>query len=176
MTAVPSSNQVTQLEETQTRNPVSESVMQKFGGVLNFFLSWIHVEVRFTMNGPYKVFAGRLGIDGVYRFPVKAKIIAIEIVNQESGTGGTTENDIKTTSNPQGVWATIFSTTPKITSAAAAWAFANISTNASGTVKPVLITTPFNVNAGDYMRMDNITVMDGSPKNYSVSVIYSPRI
>lgn len=176
MTAVPSSEQITQLEEVTTRNPVSEALMQKFGGVLNFFLSWIHVEVRFNMNGPYRTFAGKEGIDGVFRFPRKAKIIAIEVTNREAGTAGDTEIDLKTTSNPQGVWATIFSTKPKINFTALSWAFANLSTNASGTTKPVLITTPFNVNAGDYLRMDNISVMDGSPKDFSVSVVYSPRV
>lgn len=176
MTAVPNSDQLGQLQESQTRNPVSEALIQGMQGVRNFFLSFNHVEIRFNMNGPYKSFGGKIGVDGVFRFPYNATIVAIEIVNAGVGTSGQTEIDFKKASNPQGVWSTIFTTTGKITSSALAFAFANLNTNSAGTVKPVMITTPFNVNAGDYFRMDVPTTMDGNPTNLSVSIIYKLRL
>lgn len=176
MSAVTNTDTLVQNNETQTRNPTSESLFQKIGGIANFLLGWTHTEVRWNLNGPYKVYSGKLGVDGIFQFPKKSKIIAISLTNLVTGTSGTTEIDIKTTNNTLGTWTSIFTTTPKFTASSVSGSSVNLSSGATGTTVPVMITTPFNVSANDYLRMDVISVMDGGPQNLSVTLIYAARV
>lgn len=176
MAAVTNSETPVQTNETTTRNPTSESLFQKIAGISNLLLGWTHTEIRWNLNGPYKGFEGKVAVDGVFQFPKKSKIIAISLTNFVTGTSGATVIDLKTTNNTLGTWNSIFTTTPQFNSASANGASVNLTTGAAGTVIPVMATNPLNVNAGDYIRMDVLQVMDGGPQNLSVTLIYAARV
>lgn len=175
MALVPNSDDSVLLDETQTRNPTSESLFQKIGGLLNFHKFWIHSEIRFNLNGPFKIWSGKLGVDGIFKFPYNAQIISVSLTQIKPGTVGTSEIDLKVATASVGSWLSIFSTTPKFLSTAPAFASVSLSGGDTGTTTPVLTTFPYNVNANQYIRMDVISTSDGA-QNLSVSVIYKARL
>jgi hypothetical protein len=126
---------------------------------------------EFSANGTYT--AGN-GVDGYFIFPVNATIVSVWIVSETAGSAGTTEFDLKLATSG-GAFATILSTTGKVTSAAASgvWTDSGAVIGAqTGVTKPVLSTT--SVNAGQALRFDILQVMT-SGKDCRVIVYYVQR-
>lgn len=177
MTDIVSLRRQIQLEGAQFRSAVSEALAQEIGGAINFINTKQHSEKQFFANGRYaRVAAPQTAVDGSIFFEFNATIINVWAFNQVPGSGGTTELDVKRITTPGGSRTSIFSTTPKFTSASAAnsWVDA-LGKQAPGTgvTAPVLSLT--DVNEGDSLEFDFITKMTGSPENCGLVVHYRPR-
>jgi hypothetical protein len=116
-------------------------------------------DVRFTANGFYRVGDG---VDGSVVLPYNFQIVNAYVASDGAGTSGTTEVDIQFQSAPGGSWTSIFSTTPKFTSTAAAGAYTQVLPTPpvqTGVTAPVLSAT--TLNAGGRIRMRLVSVMAG---------------
>lgn len=180
-----------QTEEARFRYAVSESLMQKVGAATNFINKRQYDVKDFRLNGPYDIVAApQNAVDGIYIFPFDCEIINIAIYNFVPGASGTTELDIKKCASSTASWSTIFTTTPKITSAAVdvdgsyglsyditdeddgqSWAAA---TPGTGVTLGVLSSVPFNISAGEAIRMDKIQHMTGA-QNCGLLIYFRPR-
>jgi hypothetical protein len=108
-------------------------------------------------------------------FEYNAEIINVWAYRVVAGSAGTTEMDIKRATASGGAFTSIFSTTPKFTSAAAAYSFVDADgTQAAGAgvTAPVLSTT--NVDAGDALRFDLVSA-ETAAENCGIVVHYRPR-
>lgn len=161
-------------EEVQFRSAVSESTWNKIGGSLNFVNERQYQEKVYNLNGPYSIGSTYPfnGIDGLTIVQFDMTIINVYIFNITNGTSGTTELDLKRIQNPAGAAVTIFSTTPKFTSAAAANTWIGVGETVTGMTAPVLSTT--DIDAGDALRFDMISAVTGA-FNTGLIVIYRPR-
>jgi hypothetical protein len=167
-----------QIEESRFRYAVSEALVQKVGSSINFINDYQYSEKQFFANGPYSTAPSfpQTGVDGLTFFDFDAEIINVWAFNLVAGSGGTTELDIKRATASAGAFTSIFSTTPKFDSTAAANSYVDANGNqaaTTGVTAPVVTTT--NVNAGDALRFDIVSSMTGSPQNCGVIVHYRPR-
>lgn len=180
-----------QEEETRYRAAVSEAVAQKMGQTMNFISKRQYDVKDFRLNGPYDIVAApQFAVDGIYVFPFDVEIINLTIYNFVPGSSGTTELDLKRATSSGGSWSSIFSVTPKITSAATdpdgayglsydivdgtlgqTW---NLNTPGTGVTMGQLTSAPFNVDKGDAIRVDKITHMTGA-QNCGLLVYFRPR-
>lgn len=165
-------------EGAQFLGAVSEELIQRQGGVSNFISLYQYTEKQFFANGRYGIMSSypQLGVDGLVFLEFNIEIINAWVFNNVPGSGGTTELDIKKASTPGGAFTSIFSTTPKITSAAPAFSWADWqgkTTPTTGVTAPV-VSSP-NLNAGDALRLDLLTVMTGNPENTGILITYRPR-
>lgn len=162
-------------EETKYKAGISQQLAQKMGKTNNFILQRMHSEKNFFLNGPYWVIADpQLSIDGLQIFEFDAEIFNVWMFNITPGTSGTTELDLKIATSSGGAFSSIFTTTPKITSAAAANSWVGVGGSGTGLTAPVLISSPVNVTAGSAIRIDKIQSMQGA-ENCGLLVHYRPR-
>lgn len=162
--------------EIKYRAAVSESTFSKIGSAINFILHRTHEKKDFFLNGRYGVASvPALGVDGVCIFEFDAEIFAVYMFNHVAGSSGTTELDVKKQATSGGAYSTIFSTTPKITSAAGNYARIGTGETVSGCTAPVLTSTPLNVSAGEALRLDLISAQGGVPENCGIVIHYRPR-
>lgn len=161
--------------EIKYRAAVSESTFTKIGAMINFLGRKTHEKKDFFLNGPYAIGAGDNGLDGLCIFEFDAEIFAVYMFNHVAGSSGTTELDVKKQTTSGGAYSTIFSTTPKITSAAGNYARVGTGETVSGCTAPVLTSTPLNVSAGEALRLDLISAQGGSPQNCGIIIHYRPR-
>lgn len=160
--------------EIKYRAGVSESTFTKIAGMINFLGHRMHSEKMFFLNGPYPSFGLQNGVDGLAVFEFDAEIFNVWMFNLVAGSAGTTELDIKLKPFSSGSFTSIFSTTPKITSAAAANTWIGVGDTVIGATAPVLTSSPLLVNAKDAIRLDKITSMTGA-ENAGIIVHYRPR-
>ena len=106
-------------------------------------------------------------------FQYDAEIIDAWMFVQKSGSGGTTEIDIRHATTPGGGFSSIFSTTPKITSAAGDNIWIHVGSAVGGTTAPVISTT--NVNAGDAISCDLLQAQTGTVAGAGLLIHYRPR-
>lgn len=181
-----------QLEEVIYQAAVSEATFQKLGSSLNFinYYQYKHFEFGFIKaiansgNPTYNQFTPPLVISDNEEFPTPSQIVAITLQHNTSGSGGTSELDIQWSSQNSGVWNTIFSTTPKATSAAptdSQWdsvfndstnTFASVSTTPTGCTVPVFSKTTFA--AGDRLRCRAVTNQTGTPNGFTMRIYWRP--
>lgn len=163
-----------QVEETQFRYAISESLLQKVGKSINFILNRNHQEKQFFINGNTAVITTpATNIDGLTFFQYDATILDAWMFVQTAGSGGTTELDIKYASSSGGAFSSIFSTTPKIQSGAGSGVWVHVGSAIASTTAPVLSTT--NVVAGGALRLDIISSQTGTPNGCGVVIHYRPR-
>jgi hypothetical protein len=177
-------------ESTRFRGAVSEDMIQRQGAISNQNALFQYDVLEYKLNGPYGDVATLPvnGLDGLYVFPFKMQIINICVFNEVAGSSGTTEIDIKKATTSGGAFTSIFSTTPKITSAASNETFAlsyNITLGTSDQVwtagtAPTGVTlgvlnggAPYTMNAGEALRVDLISAMPGA-QNAGVTVYFRP--
>ena len=158
MSDLPEQRVFIQTESARFRSAVSESLLQTVGKMANFLGKRNHQEKQFFINGPYGIATvPATALDGLTFFQFDAEIIDVWAFNLVPGSSGTTEIDIKI-ADPGGSFTSIFSTTPKFTSASASnsWVDAlGIVPPGSGVTAPVLSVT--NVDAGQALRLDLFT-------------------
>lgn len=103
----------------QFRSAVSESLIQGLAGLNNFISLYQHSEKQFFLNGPYSTLTmPQTAVDGLVVFEFNAYIFDVWMFNIVNGSAGTTELDLKLSTGSGGAFTSIFTTTPKITSAA----------------------------------------------------------
>lgn len=194
MAGVSPSRRVTAVEEVRYKGAVSEAVAQKLAGSANFINLRQYDQKDFRLNGPFNVAdLPHLGADGIYVFPFPTEIINIAAYIETPGSSGTTEFDVKRSTNSGTSWSSIFSTTPKITSAASGFHFAlayDIADNMdnppgyqdwAAAAQPTGFTAavlsggaPFSVNAGDAIRGDLIQAAVAA-ENFQLIIFHRPR-
>ncbi len=166
-----------QKEEAAYGAAVTEALLSKLGAQLNFLNLRHHETKRFTINGNYDyssvATSPYLAIDGLHVFEFDCEILNIWIYNREKGTAGTTQLDLKWKSSTGSTWASIFTTPPSFTNAAANFESCAVGETKAGFVAPILNKMTFN--AGDMIRMDLITAMTGNPKGCGLIINYRPR-
>lgn len=164
--------------EIKNASSVSEATWRKIAGMINFIGHRNHQEKNFMINGNYGALIGQYpinAIDGLAFFEFDAEIFNVWVFNIVPGVSGTTELDLKIKPKSSGAFTSIFSTTPKITSAAPANKFFEIGDTGTGITAPVLNGgTPFNVNRGDAIRLDLISAM-AQAEHCGVVIHYRPR-
>lgn len=175
---VPPKRNLIYIAGAQFLGAVSEELIQRQGGVSNFISLYQYTEKQFFANGRYGIMSSypQTGVDGLVFFEFNIEIINAWAFNLVPGTGGTTELDIKRATTPGGTFTSIFSTTPKFTSSAPAYSWADWQgkvTPPAGVTAPVVSTA--NLNAGDALRLDILTAMTGNPENTGILITYRPR-
>ena len=181
-----------QIEEVQYKAAVSEATFQKLGASVNFinYYQYKHFEFGFIKaisnsgNPTYNTFTAPLVISDVEPFPTAAQIMAITLQHNTAGSGGTSELDIQWATQNSNTWNSIFSTTPKATSAAptdAQWdsiyndataSFSSVATTPAGCTVPVFSKTTFA--AGDRLRCRAVTLQTGTPNGFTMRIYWRP--
>lgn len=175
----------------QFRSAVSEELIQRLAGLENFISLYQHSEKQFFLNGDYsRVAVPQTAADGLAVFEFDATIIDVWMFNIVAGSAGTTELDVKIATTSGGAFTSIFSTTPKITSAAGnnAWV-GNPSvwtsgaavqdgtyTVPTGCTRPVLSGggQTLDVNKYSAIRLDLISAQTNA-QNCGLLIHYRPR-
>lgn len=164
--------------EVKNAASVSEATWRKISGMINFLGHRAHQEKNFQINGNYGMLQGLYpinAIDGLAFFEFDAEIFNVWVYNLVAGTASITELDLKIKPKLSGAFTSIFSTTPKIGPTAAANIFFEVGDVATGITAPVLNGgVPFNVNAGDAIRLDLISAMNEA-EHCGVVIHYRPR-
>lgn len=173
-----------QIEEVRYKSAVSEAVGQKIGGAINFINDRQTMKYEFgiikmhansgspTYNGittPFNNFGGSES------FPYDCEIVAIRCYHGDAGSSGTSELDLKWAAADSAVFASIFSTTPKVASTAASEVYFDTlgnETTPTGCTVPVLSKSTFA--AGDKLRCDIVSTMLGSPNGFLITVFFRP--
>jgi hypothetical protein len=185
MADVPRLRRNVQVAEVAYKAAVSESTFNKLGGAINF------INDRQTMTFEFGLLklqanSGSPSYSGLTTpftdfgtsetFPYAAEIIAVTCYHGTAGSSGTTELDIKWQPvNSAAAFATIFSTTPKVTSSAASEVYFDSlgnNTTPTGCTAPVLSKSTFA--AGDKIRCDVVSVMGGSPNGFLIRIFFRP--
>jgi len=176
MSDYPPERAIIQLEQVFTRKPTSESLLQPMAGAINKVQLQLAPAIEMFANGAYKGGLARTRVE-MYRFPFDGYIVKATLMNGDPGLSGTTEVDCLLFTAPGGVGASIFSTTPKITSAASSNAWISNGETLAGCVAPVLSSTPnaLPVNAGDVLQMKILSVMGGNPKDLKLQLDWLVR-
>ena len=166
-----------QEEDVQYRASVSEAVGFKIGAMVNHIATKQYDEKTFPLNGRYDL-AGTfpaVGVDGLSFVQFDAEIIGVWVYNQVAGSSGTTELDVQIATSPGGSFSSIFSTTPKITSAAPSNSYADsagVVTPPTGVTAPVLSVT--QLNAGTAIRVNLVSAM-AFAESCGIVIHYRPR-
>lgn len=131
-------------------------------------------EHNWELNGAYSGLTfPLLNIDAVFFAPYNLTINSVWIYNGDAGSGGTSEFDLKVKS-PGGAYASILSTTGKITSVAAADIYTDsgaVVSPAAGVTKPVISTAA--ISAGQAIKFDLITSMTGTPRDARIRIYWT---
>lgn len=179
MTDLPDELNLIQVEAVRFRSAVSEDILQTMGKTSNFLANRIYEEKQFFLNGRYNITGGAVSsVDGMVFFQFAATILNVFAFSTVPGGSGTTELDIKRATTSGGAFTSIFTTTPKFdsTSGASVWVDANgIVAPGTGVTAPVLDPSQVSVNAGDALRVDLISAMNGFPENCGLIVIFKSR-
>lgn len=169
-------------EEVQYKAAVSSATFTKIGGSINHintyqnnvfefgFLKGITSSGSPTYNQGFSV---PVVISGIEPFIDACEIYKVALIHGTSGSGGTSEIDIEWAAHASGTWASIFSTTPKVTSAASSdtsWVTGLAAP--TGVTTPVLSKTTFAV--GDRLRAKIVTMQTGTPNEFILRFHYRP--
>lgn len=166
------------LGDVAYRRANSESIMSKFAAQSNFVNQFQTDIKEYKLNGSYSVATGITFFDGVTNFFYNSEIVGIGFYNGKSGTSGTTEFDVKWKNQAGVTQGSIFSTTPKISSASAneTVAFRNLQTgndwgSTTGVTLPVLSKTEFL--EGESLFLELNSAMSGAT-NCGLTIFYRP--
>lgn len=161
-------------EEVGYKRSVSESTFLKMGGAINFMNNRLHQTIKFQLNGVYNQIGTPLYyIDGMVIFPYDVEIFNAYMYNMIAGSSGTTELDLRLVTAPRNATTSIFSTTPKITSAAGNVAYVGVGDTVSGCTAPIITTA--NINEGQGLVFHLLQAQSGSPRSCGIILNFRPR-
>jgi hypothetical protein len=141
--------------------PVSEAILSTFASTNNFISKFQTDYHSFFLNGTYGITSGLFGLDGAYTGFSAFDIVGVTIWNAVAGVSGTTALDIFWINQAGVNQSSIFSTTPKISSAASngTRGFRNLETGNDftmpGVTLPVLSKTQFLEGETLYMKINS---------------------
>jgi len=176
MTDITPQRLLIQIEETRSKAAVSESTMTRMGAMNNFLALKECSQHDMNLNNAYNIIATpNLAIDGFLTFPFNFEIVEAYIFSGSStGSGGTTNLDVKWKPQASGSYASIFSTTPKFAGGTApAFGSANTTFADTGFTSPVLSKTQFNAN--DILRFDLLGAATGDVNGAYLKLFIRPR-
>lgn len=164
-----------QVEETKDQAAVSQATLSRFGQTNNFIATRHMTSHKWDLNGKYNIVAApQIGVDGIIDYPFDFTLVDVEMmVGSANGSSGTTEVDIKWRPRNGATWLSIFSTTPKFTSAANPFDTISVGATLAAMTAPVLSKTTFN--ALDQLRLDIIQEVAGAPEGMFVKAYIKPR-
>jgi hypothetical protein len=164
-TPIAGSRQIPYVEDIASGNSVSSFFANKLAQCVAFINNYQIMRLNFGAVGTYPNVGLpilNVGLPEVIEF--NSQIVNVWVTSELSGTSGTTEIDLKVQPLGSSTWTSIFSTTPKVTSASAndvvIDSAGKVATPPTGMTRPV-ITTSFVFNAGDRVRCDLIQGMVG---------------
>ena len=161
--------------EVKYKAAISEVTGRKLGQMLNFLGRRLHETKKFQLDGPYYIIdSPQLGVDGLIPFEFDVEVFNVWMYNLVPGSSGTTELDVKLITGPGDTGTTIFTTTPKIDYTAPVNAYIGIGGTVTGCVAPVLLSTPFNIDAGQALILDKVQAMPDA-ENCGLLIHYRPR-
>ena len=173
MDLTPQRNMI-QVEECSPNAGITQGMLSRVGQVANFINTRQLDSHQFNLNGNYG-FAGipfNLG-DGYISYPYAFEIVEIQIFSGDAiGSSGTTEVDVKWKPQSSGVFQSIFTTTPKISSTASTYTQASIGYTPTGFVSPVL--NKYQFDAYDYLKLEVLNKMAGNPSGLFVKIYTRP--
>lgn len=178
MTDIADSRNIIQVEETQYRSAVSESLLTRVGAVSNFISNRQYDKHSWHLNGRFQSLPF-IGPDGIFTFLFDAEVAGFASYMGNTGTSGTSEFDV-IWQNSDGVdQSTIWSARPQIQSSANDGSFTlfnNVTSTTiaapSGHTVGVLSKTQFD--AGDGIRLDTVSSASGA-QNFQFTIMYRPR-
>jgi hypothetical protein len=176
MTAISDRKFIMQQEETKFNSAVSESLVSRMGAVTNFIVNRELTQHDFNLNGKYNIIPAPYQFgDGYITYPFPFEIVDVMLFTGEAvGTSGTTEIDVKWKPESSGSFATIFSTTPKVTGSSPINRFVRVGgPGVTGMNRPVLSKTTFN--AYDYLRLDVLQHRAGNVNGIFLKIFVRPR-
>lgn len=175
MAILPDDQQNIYSEETKFRAAVSEATMQKVGSAINFINNKYLLQKMFYLNGRYEKANGLpfLGVDGMDGYPYNIEVVDVMFFNNTALTSGTLELNIQYATSSGGAFTSIFTTTPKLTSAASnfAYVYASSPSTPTGMTKPVLTGTTVAIPARSAIRCSLVQKGVGG-QNCGVIVFY----
>lgn len=183
MTDIAGARNIIQSEETAANAAVSESTMNRVGGIANFISFFQHMTLNFTMNGRYRIGSLTTGLDGIVVLPFNCEIVGCSFSNAVSGSSGTTTWDVHLIDTDASDLGSMLSVKPSINSTSPNNAFgvtvfgdAAYSYDNSGAVAGVTIPTfsTVNINQGQAIRVDLDSAMVGA-QNGKLTIYYRPR-
>ena len=170
-----------QVEETRYNAAVSEAFSQRAGKAINFINKRQYQAKTFQVNGVYGgVGVPYQGIDGAWAMFNNSEIVGLCMYNLGFGAIGTTTFDLVRITQSGGAETSIFTTTPKISSAAGnnAYLFYDFLNgvaleNPIGVTQPVLTST--SLDAGDLIRCDLVQAQAYPALTCGLILYYRPR-
>jgi hypothetical protein len=171
------SREVLRIGDVAYGRAASEAIMSRFAATNNFIGKFQTDIKEFKLNGSYLVATDIDFLDGVASFFYNSEIVGVFFYNGEQGTSGTTEFDLRWI-NTSGVdQGSIFSVTPKISSAALqnAIGFRNLETSVdvapSGVTLPTFSKTSFLQGESVYFRLASAMP---EAQNCGLTIFYRP--
>jgi hypothetical protein len=162
-----------QQEETKPQAAVTESVMSRVGGGINFINTRHYYVKEYCLNGKYNLFLPNYSVDGFFTYPWNFELTDIIVkLGDATGSSGLSELDIKWKPETSGTWQSIFSTTPKWTSAAPVDSSVRIGVTRTGWTAPVLSKTQFD--AYDLLRLDVLQGLVGNVNSVFLNIFSRP--
>lgn len=156
---------------------LSESLFNKVAGETNFINSYQVDQMRWPLNGLYSVATGITLFDGLSYFFYNSEITGVYFWNGKAGTSGTTDFDVIWQNTSGVTQGSIFSVTPKISSAAAnvSSGFRNLVTtndfSMTGVTLPTLSKTTFLEGERIYLKLNSAMV---SANNCGLAIFWRP--
>lgn len=163
-----------QQEETRAQAAVSESTMSRVGSSVNFINTKHIYQHDWNLNGRYNIVTPpNLALDSYITYPFPYEILEFMVFSGDAmGSSGITELDVKWKPELSGTYQSIFSTTPKLTSAAGAFESIRQGQTRTGWTAPVLSKTQFD--AYDILRLDLLQAQAGNPNGVFAKVWIRP--
>lgn len=163
MADLPDERALIQVQETQFKFAVSESLFQKVGSMMNFLANRFVETKSLQGDGPYNAVTPPFyGVDGFKFYKYDAEIVDVwlSVEDQTGLTGGFTEIDVEYQATPGGGWASIFGTRPRIQYNAINDAYVHVGSVLANTTAPVLSVT--SIPAGSALRANITAVPTGT--------------
>ena len=171
-----------QQEEVQYKAAISEATFTKIGGSINHINTYQNNYFEFGLlrgvsssgSPTYNVGLSLPAvISDAETFPDAAEIYKITVTHGTIGSSSTSELDIQWAAFGSASWASIFSTTPKVTTTATADnAYVTGLATPTGYTAPVLSKSTFA--AGDKLRCRLVSSMGGSPNGFLIRLYFRP--
>jgi hypothetical protein len=181
MADVPVARDNIQIEEVDTKSPISESVLFKTAGALNFVNKRQYDQRSFQLNGSYALGVGLQGADQVIPILFDAEIVGYSLWNGGTGTSGQSVFDIHRLTGGDTDAGSIFTIKPQVDSTAtdntySMYDFANAAdiNLPTGFTHATLITDGEKLDQGDALRLDIDDAMPGA-SNAGLYLFMRPR-
>lgn len=169
---VPQRRQIQQ-EETRPQAAVSESVLSRVGGGINFINTRHYYVKEYCLNGAYNLIVPNLSVDGFFTYPWNFEIVDIVVkLGELVGTSGLSELDLKWKPETSGVFTSIFATTPKWNELALPDSSVRLGVSRTGFTTPVLDKTTFN--AYDLIKLDVLQGIVGPANGAFITIFTRP--